>query len=155
MFSLLKVWVQSLIRGQDPQATQCGQKGNELGRLRDPTVVGAALGTISVVTGCRRWPPGGPAVPRGGGGAAGTARSPHAARSLARVDPEGRGGLPRPGAAARPQQGPRPAPPGSASELSYCWEVTTGAAAFWFCFVLFFNYFIFHDKRNTCLFQRI
>ena len=147
------MWVQSLIRGQDPQATQCGRKGNELGRRSDPTVVGAALGTISVVTGCRRWPPGGPAVPQGGGGAAGTVRSPHAARSLARMDPEGRGGLPRPGAAARPQQGPRPAPPGSASELSYCWEVTTGAAAFWFCFVFFLIIFSFMIKGIHAYFR--
>ena len=149
------MWVQSLIRGQDPQATQCGRKGNELGRLRDPTVVGAALGTISVVTGCRRWPPGGPAVPQGGGGAAGTVRSPHAARSLARMDPEGRGGLPRPGAAARPQQGPRPAPPGVCLGAFLLLGGDHRRCCLLVLFCFFFNYFIFHDKRNTCLFQRI
>lgn len=37
-----------------------------------------------------------------------------------------------------PPAGPTPHPAPVCLKLSYCWEVTTGAVAFWFCFVFFF-----------------
>ena len=147
------MWVLSLVRGQDPQATQCGQKGNELGRLRDPAAAGAALGTISVVTGCRRRPPGGLAVPPQRRRRCRNSEEP-ACRPLAGSrGPRGPGRPSWAGSSSVPRQAmPRPAPVCLGAFLLLGGDHRRCCLLVLF---FFFNYFIFYDKRNTCLFQRI